>query len=102
MAPEQRHRSLALLEAFFGHLHRDLAGPVMAGVREAGLGAIRFAWAGATTPDRLHYYRLHGPTLILEYDKTDADHAHSVWHDPTNLFGEDHLRAHREAAHRSA
>ena len=54
---------------------------------------------GADTPDRLHYYRLHGPTLLIEYDKTDLDHAHSVWHDPTNLFGEDHLRAHHEAAH---
>jgi Protein of unknown function (DUF3500) len=99
MAAEPRARAEALLETFFGHLHRDLAAPVLARVREAGLGSVRFAWAGATTPDRLHYYRLHGPALILEYDKTDSDHAHSVWHDPTNLFGEDHLRAHHEAAH---
>jgi hypothetical protein len=99
MAAEQQHRVLALLEAFFGHLRRELAEAVMAKVRKAGIGSIRFAWAGATTPDQLHYYRLHGPTLIVEYDKTDSDHAHSVWHDPTNLFGEDHLRAHRRQAH---
>ncbi len=99
MAAEQQARALALLETFFGHLHADLAGPAMARVREAGVGQIHFAWAGATTPDRLHYYRLHGPTLIVEYDRTDTDHAHSVWHDPTNHFGEDHLRRHREAAH---
>ena len=84
---------------FFTGPGRELAEAVMAKVREAGIGSIRFAWAGATTPEDLHYYRLHGPTLIVEYDKTDHDHAHSVWHDPTNLFGEDHLRAHRLRAH---
>ena len=73
--------------------------PVTARVRAAGLGGIRFAWAGGTTPDRLHYYRFHGPTLLVEYDRTEPDHAHSVWHDPSNHFGEDHLRRHREAAH---
>ena len=99
MAAEQQHRVLALLEAFFGHLRRELAEAAMAKAREAGIGSIRFAWAGATTPDQLHYYRLHGPTLIVEYDRTDSDHAHSVWHDPTNLFGEDHLHAHRRQAH---
>jgi hypothetical protein len=99
MAAEQQHRVLALLEAFFGHLRRELADAVMEKVREAGIGSIRFAWAGAVTAEDLHYYRLHGPTLIVEYDKTDRDHAHSVWHDPTNLFGEDHLRAHRRQAH---
>lgn len=99
MGATARQRTLALLETFFGHLRRELAEPLMARVHEAGVGQIRFAWAGCTTPDQLHYYRLHGPTLLVEYDKTDHDHAHSVWHDPTNHFGEDHLRAHRMAAH---
>ncbi|HEX6015090.1 MAG TPA: DUF3500 domain-containing protein [Geminicoccaceae bacterium] len=99
MPAAERERATALLDVFFDHLHPELAEPIKRRVREAGLGAIRFAWAGAETPDRLHYYRLHGPTLLIEYDKTDLDHAHSVWHDPTDLFGEDHLRAHHEAAH---
>lgn len=99
MSATARQRTLVLLDTFFGNLRRELAEPLMARVREAGVGQIRFAWAGGTTPDQLHYYRLHGPTLIVEYDKTDHDHAHSVWHDPTNHCGEDHLRAHRLAAH---
>ncbi len=101
MRSEQRNRATALLETFFHHLQPSLAEAVTAKVRSAGLGAIRFAWAGGTSPDRLHYYRLHGPTLLIEYDRTEADHAHSVWHDPTNLFGEDHLRVHRLTAHAS-
>jgi hypothetical protein len=99
MAPPIRQRTVALLEAFFAHLAPELASAQMRHLREAGLDAVHFAWAGATTPDRLHYYRLHGPTLVIEYDRTDRDHAHAVWHDPTNLFGEDHLRRHHAAAH---
>jgi Protein of unknown function (DUF3500) len=99
MPAAARDRAAALLDLFFDRLHPELAGPSKRRVREAGLGAIRFAWAGADTPDGLHYYRLHGPTVLIEYDRTELDHAHAVWHDPTNRFGEDHLRAHREAAH---
>ena len=98
---ELRRRTEALLDVFFGHLAPDLARAVMQRVREADLGRIHFAWAGAHTPEGLHYYRLHGPTLIIEYDRTERDHAHSVWHDPTNLFGDDHLRRHHLAAHRN-
>jgi Protein of unknown function (DUF3500) len=99
MPAQLRHRAVALLETFFHHLQPTLAEVATARVRSAGIGGIRFAWAGGTTPDQLHYYRLHGPTLVIEYDRTDADHAHSVWHDPTDHFGEDHLRVHREMAH---
>jgi hypothetical protein len=99
MAESQRNRALALVDLFFDHLHPDLAQPIKHRTRAAGIGDIHLAWAGGTTPDRLHYWRLHGPTLLIEYDRTDTDHAHSVWHDPTNHFGADHLRSHREAAH---
>jgi hypothetical protein len=48
-----------------------------------------------------HYYRLHGPRLVIEYDNTrdGANHVHAVWHDPTNSFGQDLLRAHYESSH---
>jgi len=47
------------------------------------------------------YYRLQGPRLLIEYDNTqrDANHAHSVWRDPTADFGMDVLAAHRAAHH---
>ena len=100
MAEPQRHQALVLLEAFFAHLHPDLAGPITRRTRAAGIDGIHFAWAGGTTPDRLHYWRLHGPTVLIEYDRTGPDHAHSVWHDPADPFAEDLLRAHHESAHR--
>ena len=47
------------------------------------------------------YYRVQGPTFIIEYDNVQngANHVHSVWHDPASNFGEDILRAHHEAEH---
>ena len=53
-------------------------------MHEAGLERVHFAWAGPLDPGQAHYYRLHGPTLLIEYDNTqnDANHIHSVWHDP--------------------
>jgi hypothetical protein len=100
MLPEgSRTAVLALLDAFFDRLDPEIAAPVARRTREAGLAGLHLAWAGGTTPDRLHYWRLHGPTLLIEYDRTDTDHAHSVWHDPTDPLGEDLLRAHRITAH---
>jgi len=68
---------------------------------DAALDAVHFAWAGPTEPDAPHYYRLQGPRLLLEWDNTqrDANHAHSVWRDPTADFGMDVLGAHRAAHH---
>jgi hypothetical protein len=61
------------------------------------LVGIHFAWAGDLEAGRPHYYRLHGPELLVEYDNTqnDANHAHSVWRRPSSDFGFDVLEAHR-------
>ncbi len=93
----------ALLEAYL----QNVAGPVAARERAridaAGRDEIRFAWAGSTTPGEEIYYRLQGPTLLIEFDNTvdDADHIHALWRDPSGDFGRDLLRQHHEAAHAS-
>jgi hypothetical protein len=68
---------------------------------ESALNAVHFAWAGSTAPGEPHYYRLQGPRLLIEWDNTqnDANHAHSVWRDPTSDFGLDVLGRHRAAHH---
>jgi hypothetical protein len=65
------------------------------------LDAVHFAWAGSTAPGDPHYYRLQGPRLLVEWDNTQrgANHAHSVWRDPTADFGLDVLAQHRAASH---
>ncbi|WP_224390375.1 DUF3500 domain-containing protein [Pseudonocardia sp. ICBG1293] len=70
---------------------------------DAVLDEVHLAWAGSVEPGEPHYYRLHGPRLLLEWDDTQdgADHAHSVWRDPENDLGLDLLDDHHRAfAHR--
>jgi hypothetical protein len=66
------------------------------------LDALHIAWAGGLEPGEGHYYRVHGPTLLAEYDNTQrgANHVHTVWRDPRHDFGVDALRAHYEHGHR--
>ncbi|GAB3932594.1 DUF3500 domain-containing protein [Kribbella albertanoniae] len=63
------------------------------------LDLVHFAWAGDIARGQPHYYRLTGPRLLIEYDNTqrDANHAHSVWRDPSGDFGLDPLAEHRGA-----
>ncbi len=59
-----------------------------------------FAWAGPAEAGNGHYYRVHSPEFLIEYDNTqnDANHVHSVWRDLRDDFGGDVLRAHYEQA----
>jgi hypothetical protein len=94
----------ALVRALLGtYLDRVPAGvsPLRRYDEDAALDAVHFAWAGSTTPGEPHYYRLQGPRLLLEWDNTQrrANHAHSVWRDPSADFGLDVLARHRAAHH---
>ncbi len=68
---------------------------------DADLDAVHVAWAGPLEPGEPHYYRLQGPRLLVEWDNTQrgANHAHSVWRDPTSDFGLDALASHRSQHH---
>jgi hypothetical protein len=97
----QRGGILRILELYAGTMREEIAAPALAKVREAGLEALHFAWAGSLARGRPHYFRVHGPTALIEYDNTQdgANHVHSVWIDPQALFGRDLLKAHYKGAH---
>ncbi len=65
-------------------------------IRDGGIERIGFAWAGSTERGQPHYFRVQGPSFLIEYDNTqnDANHAHSVWRDFEGDFGADLLRLH--------
>ena len=58
-------------------------------VDRAGIARTRFGWAGSTRPGVSHYYRLQGPTFLLEFDnsRNSGTHIHSVWRDFERDFG---------------
>ena len=102
LAPPQRELLIQLVEEYARNMRPDLADEHLRRIREAGVERLHFAWAGPIDPGHAHYYRIHGPTVLIELDNTqnDANHIHSVWHDPRNDFGADLLRAHYERGHR--
>ncbi len=96
MSAEERQQLRALIELYAGRLVGSSASEVLSRRDRAGFEKVRFAWAGGTEPGQPHYYRVHGPTLLIEYDDTqnDANHIHTVYRDLDRDFGGDVLRAH--------
>jgi hypothetical protein len=97
----QRDGVMRILQLYAGTMREEIAAAQLTKVREAGVDALHFAWAGSQTPGRPHYFRVHGPTALIEYDNTQdgANHVHSVWIDPQSVFGRDLLKAHYRGAH---
>jgi hypothetical protein len=91
----------AVMDEYVGRLRGELAAEDWRKIEAAGFDRIRFAWAGSLEPGQRHYYRVHGPTFLLEYDNTqnDANHVHAVWRDFANDYGLDVLAAHLKAGH---
>ncbi|MCK5448774.1 MAG: DUF3500 domain-containing protein [Gemmatimonadetes bacterium] len=79
---DQRQQLRRLIEQYVGSLRETLAADELHAMEEAGFERVHFAWAGNTEPGQLLYYRVHGPTLVIEFDNTldDPNHIHSVLH----------------------
>jgi hypothetical protein len=70
-------------------------------IRKAGLATVKFAWMGSTEKGAPHYYRIQGPTFLVEYDNTQthANHVHTVWRDFNGDWGADLLAEHYRKSH---
>ena len=91
-----------LLNEYAANMAPDIATARMNKLRSAGFTNIHFAWAGAFEHGQPHYYRIQGPTFLIEYDniQNNANHIHSVWRDFKSDFGVDLLAEHYQNAHR--
>jgi hypothetical protein len=96
MTAKQRELLMAVIETYTSSMAPDIASERLAELRKAGLEKIAFAWAGETERGKKHYYRIQGPTFLIEYDnpQNDGNHVHSVWRDFYGDFGRDLLREH--------
>ncbi|MGZ5494272.1 MAG: DUF3500 domain-containing protein, partial [Thermoanaerobaculia bacterium] len=96
MSAPQRDLLMRLAHTYVGNTAGVIAEREMERIRQAGIDHLYFAWAGGTQPGQPHYYRVHGPTILIELDNTQdgANHIHSVWRTPGGDFGEDLLRKH--------
>ena len=102
LTTEQRGLLLAIIDEYAGAQPMAVAQARLARLHGAGLARIRFAWMGGLERGEPHYYRLQGPTFLIEYDNTqnDANHIHAVWRDFDGDFGVDLLKEHyRNSSH---
>ena len=100
--PAQLDNLKALVREYVGRVRPELATESMQKIEKAGWKNVQFAWAGGVEPGQGHYYRVQGPTFLLEYDnvQNDNNHIHAVWRDFNGDFGEDILAQHySEAPH---
>jgi hypothetical protein len=92
----QKDLLVKLIDVYVGYMPADVAAERTARLKKAGVEKIGFAWAGPLEKGKKHYYRVQGPTFLIEYDNTqnDGNHIHSVWRDFEGDFGRDLLREH--------
>jgi hypothetical protein len=85
-APQQA-MLMDLVREWAGIANDALAAPRMDEIR-ARLPETCFAWSGPTTAGSAAYFRIQGPTLVIEYaPQRGVDHIHTIYRDPTNDYG---------------
>lgn len=101
MTAAQKRLVDQMLRDYANLMAPSLAAERLARLDKAGRDNIYFAWAGSIAPGERHYYRLQGPTFVVEYDNTQngANHVHTAWRDFDGDFGRDLLREHVKADH---
>jgi Protein of unknown function (DUF3500) len=86
----QRAMLLDLVGEWVGILNEESAADKMAEIK-ANLADTYFAWSGPTTNGSGAYFRIQGPTVMIEYSPQgkglDTDHIHTFYRDPTNDYG---------------
>lgn len=101
MTAPQKEQLMELIKEYAHRMRPELAAQDVEKIEKAGMDKIYFGWIGETELKKPHYYRVHGPAFLIEYDniQNGANHVHSVWRDLENDFGEDLLRKHYEEGH---
>ncbi len=103
LSPAHQQGLLQLLNIYVHRYTNLFANRMLKEIQAAGLDNLWFTWAGNTQPvlGKAYYYRIQGPTIIIEYDNSqnNANHIHTVIRDLKNDFGGDLLLEHYRKSH---
>jgi hypothetical protein len=87
LTPAQQGMLLDLAREWVGILNDEGAAAKMAEIK-SNLAKTYFAWSGPTTAGSVAYFRLQGPTVVIEFaPQKTLDHIHTIYRDPTNDYG---------------
>jgi hypothetical protein len=103
LTKEQQQLMLQLISVYVHRYTRLFAEDMLKDIQANGLENLWFAWAGDRNSmmGKGTYYRVQGPTILIEYDNTqnNANHVHSVIRDLKHDFGGDELLEHYRTEH---
>ncbi|MGE0157953.1 MAG: DUF3500 domain-containing protein [Gemmatimonadales bacterium] len=99
--PAQTEILMEIVHAYTDVMADEIAALRLAKIEEAGAGNLRFAWAGGTKRGEMSYFRVQGPTFLIEFSNTmnDPNHIHSGWREFGAEFGRDILAEHMRNDH---
>lgn len=106
LTKKQQKLFMNLLNVYLNNYHVTLKNQQLDKLKAAGLDQLTFAWSGDREPGfgpgKGQYYRIHGPTILIEFDNSQnqANHIHTVVRDLSNDFGDDILQAHYNNQHK--
>ncbi len=90
---QQRSVLVSLIDEYASAMPVEVAKQRRAAIDQQGIGQVHFAWAGSQKPGVGHYYRVQGPSFLIEFVNTQPDsagnpanHIHSVWRDMQGDF----------------
>jgi Protein of unknown function (DUF3500) len=91
MTAAQKTQFLTLIRDRLGELNDDDLAAKMTTI-EQNLDSTYLAWYGPTTPGSAAYYRVTGPTVLIEFSPQSiggdsTNHLHNMYRDPTNEYG---------------
>lgn len=87
LSSAQQTMLLDIVREWAGIINDAFAEPRMTEIR-ANLPQTYFAWSGPTATGSVAYFRIQGPTLVIEYaPQSTIDHIHTIYRDPTNDYG---------------
>ena len=91
LTEKQREMLLDLASEWTGIVHEAFANAKLEEMKK-DIAETWFAWSGATEEGSAAYFRIQGPTVIIEYAPQSVggdplNHIHTIYRDPTNNDG---------------
>ena len=87
LTADQQKMLVDVIAAWVNIVEPDTAAARIAKIKEK-IGETYFAWSGPTEKDKAVYFRVQGPTVVIEYaPQGGTDHIHTVIRNPEDDYG---------------
>jgi hypothetical protein len=98
----QKGNLQAIVREYVNRVRPELAKADLEEIKKGGWNKVTFAWAGSLKKGEGHYYRIQGPSFLLEYANTQnkAAHVHATWREFKGDYGSDLLAKHFAKSHK--